>query len=291
MKQLSQEWFTARIGRVTGSRVGAILGFSPFSKGSGDVMRDMIRATCGAPSEFMGNIATEYGNRNEAEALEFFKLETGFAVEEVGLVVHPLHAWLAASPDGLIGDDAVLEIKCPFGQRNKNPPEFKSIFDNDLRHYYAQIQIEMFCTERTVCFFYQWAPAGQQLEIVDADPQWIADYFDDLQSFYDDYLEELKDPEMYLDPVGPPPKLQNLTLSDRYRAAKVDFEQAKHELEIAKEALVEFAHGEKIECDGLKIYPTERQGSIAYAKVVKDLLPDADLEPYRGEPSISWTVK
>ena len=68
MEQRTWEWFEARKGRITASSVGAILGHAPYATRD-DVMRRMVREYHGAPEEFEGNIATEYGTRNEAGAL------------------------------------------------------------------------------------------------------------------------------------------------------------------------------------------------------------------------------
>ena len=76
IEQRSEEWFKQRIGKITGSRVGAILGLSPFQKAS-DVMRAMVREYHGAESEFKGNSATMYGVANEDAAIFDFELETG----------------------------------------------------------------------------------------------------------------------------------------------------------------------------------------------------------------------
>ena len=70
MEQLSQEWFDARKGRVTGSQIGAILGVNPWSS-TKDAMRSIL-----GQSTFTGNVATEYGSRNEENAVFDFELET-----------------------------------------------------------------------------------------------------------------------------------------------------------------------------------------------------------------------
>ena len=66
MEQRSEEWFNIRKGRVTGSAVGAILGIAPFAK-QADILRRMVRDWHKAPSEFVGNIATQWGTMNEDE--------------------------------------------------------------------------------------------------------------------------------------------------------------------------------------------------------------------------------
>ena len=141
IEQRSEEWFKQRVGMITGSRVGGILGLSPFNKPE-DVMRSIVREHHGAPSEFEGNVATEYGNEHEDAAIFALEQELGIQIEETGF--HKVSEWLGASPDGLVGD-AVVEIKCPYGKRNAtSESDFKSA--REQPHYYAQMQIEMFCT-------------------------------------------------------------------------------------------------------------------------------------------------
>jgi len=156
MEQRSQEWFEARRGRITASSVGAILGNSPNATRA-DVMRRMVREWHGAENEFTGNIATEYGQRNEAGALAEYMMDTGNKVEAVGFITR--EDWAGASPDGLIGADGLLEIKCPFGLRDApSPVPFKSLADQ--QHYYDQVQFQLWVTGRDWCAFYQWAPKG-----------------------------------------------------------------------------------------------------------------------------------
>lgn len=141
MEQRSLAWFEARAGRITASVVGAILGNAPYATRD-DIMRRLVRAYHGAPEEFEGNIATEYGTRNEAGALTEYIMETGNEVEQIGFVNY--EHWAGCSPDGLIGEDGGLEIKCPFGLRKDEVPAFKPL--KEQRHYYDQIQFSLWVT-------------------------------------------------------------------------------------------------------------------------------------------------
>lgn len=284
IEQRSKEWFEQRKNRITGSAIGAILGVSPFTKPK-DVMRRMVRDANGYESEFVGNIATDFGTANEPVAILDFMLETGLQVTETGFHVHPEHAWLGASPDGLVGDDAVIEIKCPYGKRNSS--EFVSI--NEQLHYMAQIQYEMFCTGRKKCYFFQWSPKGTMLEVVEFQQSFIDGTLPRLKEFYDKFQLELKNPEKHLSPLVK--TIDACKASIRYEEALKTFNDAKSELEEAKEELVKLANGNKTVIGDLLVYPIEKQGSISYSKVVKELLPDADLEKYRGKPSLSWGVR
>ena len=195
MEQRSEEWFNIRKGRVTGSAVGAILGIAPFAK-QADILRRMVRDWHRAPSEFVGNIATEWGVRNEAGALTEYEMVSGNKVEACAF--YQYEHWLGASPDGLVGDRGLVEIKCPFGIRYKHPPVFKTA--KDQTHYYAQMQIQLFCTDRDWCDFYQWTPNGDLIERIERDESFLATVLPVLRNFYDKYLieRELPNAEKYL---------------------------------------------------------------------------------------------
>lgn len=282
IEQRSEEWYELRKARITGSKIGAILGLSPFATPE-DVMRDMVRDYHGAEKEFKGNIATEHGTRNEPNALADYIMETGAEVTEAPFVVHPEFDWLGASPDGYVGDDKLIEIKCPFGKRHETDDGgFLSI--DDQPHYMAQMQFQMLCTGRFECDFYQWSPYASKLETVKFDPAYIERNLPLLRAFFDRYLTE-REPEnawRYLDGGD---------LVMRYKSAKAAVDAAQAELEEAKQALIDATGGNGGKVGDLNVTKAERKGSIAYAKAVKELLPDADLEQYRGKPSSYWVVK
>jgi len=254
MKQLSNEWFKARENKITGSKAGAILGMSPFAN-KHDVMLEML-----GYKKFEGNAATEYGSFHEEYALTDFITEMGVNVEECGFIQHPDHNWLGASPDGLVGDNAILEIKCPYGLRESQSPEFKSI--DQLDHYYAQLQLEMACTGRDTAYFYQWNRYKSMLEIVNFDPEWHEENIPLLREFYDDFLRRK---EQTMD-----------DLSSKYHAAKLAFDEAKDAFEQVKQQVIDVGR-DTVGC--LKVVTVERKGAIDYKKVPE--LEGVDLEPYR----------
>ncbi len=278
MEQRSNEWFEARKSRITGSAVGAILGLSPFTSRD-DVMRRMVREYHGQPSEFTGNIATEYGTLNEPNALADYQMETENVVDAEGFIM--LGDWLGASPDGLIGDDGLIEIKCPYGLRHDSEG-FKSI--SEQMHYYAQIQVQLYVTGRSWCDFYQWSAYGSKLERVNIDPTWLEENLPLLRAFYDDYIEQRKTENAWR-------YLDGGELVQKYRMAQAALEVAQSELEEAKQALIDATNGQGGVIGDLKITLVERKGSVIYANAVKDLLPDADLSAYVGKPSQYWSIK
>lgn len=271
-----------RKNRITASLVGAILGVAPYMKRS-DAMRLMVREYHNAPREFEGNIATEYGSFNEDNAKFDFELK-GFEVKPSQFYISGQIDWLGATPDGEIGDDALLEIKCPYGQRDAIPPKFKTA--EQQPHYYAQMQIQMFCAKKTRCYFYQWSQHGDALEVVELNNFWLEENLPKIAEFYGEFLEEVKNHDQYLcDEIEAP------ELAAAYQAAKAHVELAQAQLEKAKQALIDRAGGNKCTISGLLVCPVEREGSVSYAKALKDLAPGADLSAYKGKPSSYWVIK
>lgn len=290
MEQRSEEWFDARKGKVTGSSVGAILGLDP-NRSRADVLRDMVRQHHGLPREFQGNIATQWGVTHEDEALQDFEHATGAEVERASFCIHSNFQWLGASPDGFVGDDALIEIKCPFGLRDKEPPvEFKAAAAQP--HYYAQMQVQMFVTERSMCHFWQWTPYDAKLETVEYDPHWIAENIPQLAEFYQEYLAALDDPEDHLEEprtiIDTPRAAQMLAEYDDLLTAIERAEERRKEL---LQSMIDMAKGKNAVFAGRKLTKVEKKGSISYAAAIKVLAPNANLEPWRGKPSSYWSLK
>lgn len=284
-QQRTNEWFEKRKSRVTGSNVGAILGLSPFMKRE-DVMRNMVRQYHNAPSEFTGNVATSYGTYNEANALADYELKFNTKVVETGF--HTFEDWLGASPDGLIGTDGLIEIKCPYGLRDKNPPEFKSI--DCQSHYWMQIQIELLATGRQWCHFYQWSAHGYMLETVWFNPLAIEEYLPKLKEFYEEFLieRELPQAQKHLDDKRKQVRCEGQV--DRYLEITKQIKDLEAEKKRLLDEIVKLADGKDSEINGHKLTKVTKAGSISYAKVVKDLLPDADLTEYTGDPVSYWKL-
>lgn len=293
--QQTEEWHKQREMRITGSRIGAILGVSPWQKPD-DVIREMVRQHHGYPSEFVENPATQHGKHNEQRALLAFMRETGLGVEPCGFFEYGDR--MGASPDGLTSDDGVLELKVPFGLRNGG--EFKSL--SDQPHYYAQVQMELLATGRKHAYFAQYiAPKGDPLsfdyveekiniERVEVDPDWIETVLPEINAFYSRLLAELDNPE-HLDPlrveIDTPTAGKLLAEIDQLRIRQKEDSEREKEL---LDSLVQLCDGKNSLVHGRKLTLVERQGSISYARAIKKYAPDADLEPFRGKPSSSWRL-
>ena len=281
IEQRTPEWFAIRKGRITGSSVGAILGLSPFSSPDA-VMRRMVREYHNAPSEFEGNIATDYGTRNEEGAKREYELETGKIVVESGF--HTFEDWLGASPDGFV-DDGLIEIKCPFGLRNGG--EFKTA--KEQPHYWAQMQIQMFVTKTKWCDFYQWTPKETKLERVEFDGPLVKQWLLHLKEFHDDYLFVREhDYQRHLDDLRP--ELNASQLLAEYDDMQKQIEEAEARKKEILTKIVNIAGHKDSIVNGRKLTLVKKEGAISYSKAIKDLLPDADLESYRGKPTEYWML-
>lgn len=290
MEQRSPEWFEARKGRVTASNVGAILGLDP-NRTRKDVMRQMVRDYHGAEREWHGNIATQWGVTHEEEARMDFEIVNELTVQDATFAKHPTMNWLGASPDGYIGDDATYEAKCPFGLRNEKPPvPFKLL--SEQPHYMAQIQIQLFCTERKKCYFWQWVPAegGNSLDIVPYDPEAIAWIIPALRDFYLEYLDACENPDEYLEPerkvIDTPRALQLLAEYDDLAEAISRAEERKKEI-LAD--IVKMCGERNAVFGGRKLSKITRE-STSYAEAIKVLAPGADLTRWKKSSSY-WSLK
>ena len=291
IEQRTPEWFKQRKGKITGSVAGAALGVNPYMTPDA-LIRRLVRLWHGAESEFNGNIATEYGTLHEPIAIMDYINKTGCVIDEVGFIVHPEHEWLGASPDGIfennMGEQCILEIKCPFGLRNELLPQFKPLAEQP--HYYAQVQIEMACTGVNQLYFYQWNQYADSLEIVTFNKAWFENALVKLFAFYEFYLHELKNPIHLDDLVQTIDTDESLKLLQQYdNVCEVLDNATKAKAELLQQ-IVELSKSQNSVIHGRKLTQVKRDGAISYAKAIKELLPDADLTKYKGQPTTFWKL-
>lgn len=263
--QGTKEWFDLRKSRVTASKVGAILNIAPFGNRS-SVLDDMIN-----PKEQKSNPALDYGIFHENLAKVDFCLKTGLEIKDADFVISKKYNWLGASPDGYVSDRRLIEIKCPYSL--KDGGEFKTL--EEQPYYYAQIQVQLYCTGYNEAYFYQWSPNGDKLEIVEYNQKYIDEILPILEDFYNDYLRAIN--------------IDDLLLEYQKNKREIDLIKEKNDNLLAEMVALTCENGYKSKIGSL--YKTTRSGTIAYKKVVEDLLPGVDLEPYKGSPSVSWSVR
>lgn len=114
--QGSDEWFAARLGRVTASRVADVMAKTKtgYSASRANYMAELIaERLTGTPAERFTNAAMQWGTDHEDAARQLYAFKHDVEVEPVGFVPHPRVAMSGASPDGHVGGDGGVEIKCP----------------------------------------------------------------------------------------------------------------------------------------------------------------------------------
>lgn len=156
--QGSPEWHAARLGKATASKITDIM--ATLKSGGEAAGRKNYRAQLvverltGCPTESYMNGAMQWGIDNEPSARECYTFATGNAVDQIGFVDHPGIQMSGASPDGLVGADGLIEIKCPNSATHIEyllagvPPA----------DYLKQMFWQMDCTGRSWCDFVSYDP-------------------------------------------------------------------------------------------------------------------------------------
>jgi len=191
MEQRSDEWFKVRCGRVTASRVADVVARTRSGWGASraNYMAQLIvERLTGSPMETYQNAAMQWGTEKEPEARAWYEFETDSTVIEVGFVEHPEIGMSGASPDGLVGDRGLIEIKCPNSATHIDFLLTGVIPDK----YIKQMQWQMACTGREWCDFVSYdprMPADLQgrIERVERDGKLI----NSLERDVEEFLEEL----------------------------------------------------------------------------------------------------
>ena len=269
MEQRSEEWYRARRGRITGSVAGALLGLSPFMSAQAAFKR--LKNPDG--DSISDNPILAYGRGMEPHAIAMLELELGERVAKCGFFEY--EDWLGASPDGFVGNDAVVEVKCPWSLANDADPQFKSAIDQP--HYYAQMQIEILCADVDWCHFYQYANGKSRYELVKKDQAWLDENIPKLRQIWLDAFSE------EVNPVN--------ELVDSYFALSDEIKQKTQEKKELLSKIVEACGNKPGLVGGAKLSLTKKAGAVSYAKIVTDMLPFVDIEAYRGEPTEFWSIK
>lgn len=176
-----------RKGRLTASNFGCVLNAKRATP-------SLIKRLLGQ-YKLSGVKAIEWGVNNEGEAVSAFTKHSGLQVKETGIWLDSCGV-IEASPDGLVGDDCVLEVKCPYTQRNSGIDEalkannfcLEKAADGSVclrknHDYWHQVQGQMFLTKRTFCFFVVWTTKQVIILKISRDEAWEVNLHI-LQDFY-----------------------------------------------------------------------------------------------------------
>lgn len=191
--QGSEAWLSARVGKVTASRIAAVTSKGRSGEPSatraaymGELIAEILT---GQPcSAFQGNADTERGQEQEPFARASYETKCGVFVDSVGLVIHPSIERSGASPDGLVGDDGLLELKCPRPHIHLD----YLLCGEPPAKYVPQMAWQAACTGRAWVDFASYCPAmpdDLQLFVVRYEPTMA--YLQSLEAAVREFLAEM----------------------------------------------------------------------------------------------------
>lgn len=179
IEQRTDDWYAARLGKVTASRVADLMAKTKtgYSTSRENYLSQLVlERITGTKAESFNNAAMQWGTEQEPFARAAYEAAQDVMVEEQGFAPHPTIEMAGASPDGLVGDDGLVEIKCP----NTSTMIETLLTEKVPAKYLAQMQFQMACTGRKWCDYVVFdprMPAKAQLFIkrVNRDDKFIAE--------------------------------------------------------------------------------------------------------------------
>lgn len=176
-----EKWFMEKTFRVTASNITDIVA-NPSKKCAELWKKSKMNLSC-IP-------AISWGKNHENEATLAYEKKSANSVKKCGLFVSKKYPFLGATPDGILSDTGILEIKCPFLLRNVEPWDL-SVLDSAQKRtffcskntncislkrshkYYTQVQMQMFVTGRKFADFVVWTTKSTSIERIPYDPNHI----------------------------------------------------------------------------------------------------------------------
>lgn len=190
--QGSPEWFAARCGKVTASRVADVIARTKTGWGAtraNYAAQLVAERLTGTVSESYTNTAMQWGTDTEPQARIAYEFYTDATVFEVGFVIHPTIGDTGASPDGMVADDGMVEIKCPNTATHINTLIGQAV----PAKYVTQIQWQLACTGRKWCDFVSFDPRlPESMRMFVKRVERDADAIKALETDVIDFLNELR---------------------------------------------------------------------------------------------------
>jgi len=167
-------WKVERSIRLTASNFGNVCKLRTTTS-----RKNTIKSKSILYNTFSGNSSTKYGIKNEPIARISFEKEINLKIKPAGLFIDTTNHILAASPDGLIEDDGIIEIKYPYTIKDLTPEnaiqcgklKFATDVDGKLNlktndNYYYQIHGQLHITQRSYCYFILWSSKGMLIMFI-----------------------------------------------------------------------------------------------------------------------------
>jgi len=193
IKQGSDAWFQSRMGRVTASRVADVIAKTKtgYSTSRENYMAQLVcERLTGTVAESFTNAAMQWGTDNEPLARAAYEAYADVLVDEVAMITHPRIEQAGASPDGLVGQSGLVEIKCP-----NTATHIDTLLTQTVpSKYVTQMQWQMACTGRQWCDFVSFDPRlPKELQLFVKHISRDEDYISMLEKEVIKFLKELND--------------------------------------------------------------------------------------------------
>lgn len=157
IEQGSEAWFAQRLGKVTASRVADVIAKTKtgYSASRDNYMAQLVcERMTGTVAESFTNSAMEWGTTQEPYARAAYEAHADVLVDEVAMITHPTIEQAGASPDGYVGSEGLLEIKCP-----NTATAIDTLLSQSVpSKYIPQIQWQLASTGRQWCDFCSFDP-------------------------------------------------------------------------------------------------------------------------------------
>ncbi|ANC53428.1 exonuclease [Brevundimonas sp. GW460-12-10-14-LB2] len=191
--QGSAEWLAQRAGKVTASRVADVIAKTKTGWGASRAnyaAQLVAERLTGNVEPTFTNAAMQWGTDKEPEAREAYEFHAGVFVDQVDMIDHPKIAMTGASPDGLVGDAGLVEIKCP-----NTATHIETLLSGKVpAKYVTQMAWQMACTGRAWCDFVSFDPRMPEhmrlfVQRVDRDDTLIATLEAEVSAFLTEVTE------------------------------------------------------------------------------------------------------
>lgn len=192
MEQRTEEWFAAKLGKVSASRVADVLAKIKSGESASRKnykMELVVQRLTGKPQESFTNAAMEWGTEQEPFARMAYEAHTGTFVKEEGFVDHPTIEGFGCSPDGIVGD-GLIEIKCP-----NTATHIETVLENKApSKYIPQMQCQMAVTGAKWCDFVSFDPrVPDDLQLFVVRVERDQEYIDSMEVEVKQFLSEVLD--------------------------------------------------------------------------------------------------
>ncbi|KAK5639970.1 hypothetical protein RI129_010781 [Pyrocoelia pectoralis] len=197
-------WFEERRNRLTASMFGKICKRRSTTPTDG-ILKELFYR-----SNFLKTSAIVYGIENEENAIAKFSAQTKMTIQSCGLFVDSKYVFLGASPDGIVDEEVLVEVKCLYSIRNLKIKEAVVTNKNICVHvvndtlvlkrnhnYFYQIQGQLYICNKKYCYLILYTDKDLEYIRIERDDNFCSEMLVKLNRFWQDHaLPELADPRI-----------------------------------------------------------------------------------------------